>query len=33
MEMFSFSNLLRPAVPQNYDAIDLDTPLMYDDED
>lgn len=34
MEMFrSFSNLLRPAVPQNYAGIDLDTPLMYDDED
>lgn len=34
MEMLrSFSNLLRPAVPQNYTGIDLDTPLMYDDED
>src|ERR1700712_4423579 len=34
MEMFrNCSRLLRREPPQTYDGIDLDTPLMYEDED
>ena len=34
MEMFrNLWRLLRPPPPPNYDGIDLDTPLMYEDED